>query len=279
MLYLPSPAKLNLCLFVLGRRQDGYHDILSVVHKVDLCDAIYIDEHEVNEVSFDSIWEIPSSNTVTKTLELISTLTQRFYKVRVKKNIPPGGGLGGASSNAAALLSTLCPYEHREELAEKIGADVTLFLKDSPAVISGKGEKVSKIEIRELRSALFVVVFPGIQAATHIVYRIFDDLEDRIRTDKIRNEKLEKLLKMLEENELKWKKFEDILGWNDLEEPLFSLNPVFKEVKNMLMKEGRFYLTGSGSSFFSVFFDPEEALHVQGRVKRHFEFCWVLKTF
>lgn len=273
-----SPAKLNLCLFVLGKRNDGFHEILSVVQKIDLCDIIEIRNADKNSVSFESDWEIPKNNTVFISLEYISSFTKNFYRVRIKKNIPPGAGLGGASSNAGTILNVFkdkIPEDKIWNIAEKIGSDVPLFLRKSPSVISGRGEIVSEISIEGLDSVIFLVVFPNITSITKDVYHRFDT----INTDQDKR-KLEILKDLINSaGVIKWDDFKNVLGYNDLETAFLQMYPEAKNVKEFLSRFAKFYLTGSGSSFFSVFFDEKEAERIYNILKQNFKFVWLVKTF
>jgi len=273
-----SPAKLNLCLFVLGKRNDGFHEILSVVQKIDLCDIIEIRNADKNSVSFESDWEIPKNNTVFISLEYISSFTKNFYRVRIKKNIPPGAGLGGASSNAGTILNVFknkIPEDKIWNIAEKIGSDVPLFLRKSPSVISGRGEIVSEISIGGLDSVIFLVVFPNITSITKDVYHRFDT----INTDQDKR-KLEILKDLINSaGVIKWDDFKNVLGYNDLETAFLQMYPEAKNVKEFLSRFAKFYLTGSGSSFFSVFFDEKEARRIYNILKQNFKFIWLVKAF
>lgn len=278
-MYIFSPAKLNLCLFVLGKREDGYHDIISIVQKISIFDLIDLEFSEKrNEVKFISLWHIPEGNTVINTLDFVSQITGRFFKVSILKNIPPSGGLGGASSNAGVILKNLLnDFSQMQNLAEKIGSDVPLFLRKSPSMISGRGEKVSEIKIEKIKDAIFVVVFPGILSQTKRVYETFDDIFAVIEKNPERKEKLECLMKV--RGDIRWEDFEIFLGWNDLEFAFLEIFREAKEVKNFLSKFSKFYLTGSGSSFFSVFFDLDKAKFVFERVREHFRFSWIAVPF
>lgn len=277
MIFVRSPAKLNLCLFVLGRRPDGFHEILSVVQKVDFCDFIEIDGSYRNSVEFKSYWHIPEDNTVLRALRYISEFTGDFYSVRVIKNIPPGAGLGGASSNAGAIIKNLGKNIAQDKLlsiAQNIGSDVSLFLKKTPSIISGRGEIVSEISIEGIDSAWFLIVFPNISSITKEVYEKFDKLG--VSCDA---EKVSYFRKLVSYGSIRWKDFEFVLGCNDLELPFLELYPDSAEIKKFLSKFSRFYLTGSGSSFFSVFFDKKEAEKMHSKIKEHFKFSWVVKSF
>ncbi|MCS7212630.1 MAG: hypothetical protein NZ927_00150 [Candidatus Calescibacterium sp.] len=283
MIFLRSPAKINLCLFVLGKRPDGYHDIFSIVQTVDLCDIIEIYESNRNQVEFHSAWDIPQDNTVLKTIQYVSDVTHKFYRVKVIKNIPPGAGLGGASSNAGVIIRELLGNTDRNAIliAEKIGSDVPLFLRQTPSVISGRGENVQEIKIEKIDSVFFVIVFPQITSVTRDVYAEFDRIY--IENKDLQNrslEKIEHLQKLiLKEGYIRWDDFIEFLGSNDLEVPFLKLYPKGLEIKEYLLKFGNFYLTGSGSSFFALFFDQDEALKIYNKLKERFHFSWLVRKF
>lgn len=266
------PAKINLFLFVDGKREDGYHEILSLVDTISLCDEIVISESQENEVYFDSLWNIPEGNTVEKTIKLLSGEIGRCFKVVVKKRIPPGSGLGGASSDAGSIIrefmrKNLIDFSTAFSIAEKIGGDVPLFLFNPPTLIYGKGERVKEVKLVGREKVIFVVVWPNIISSTPLVYSEFD----RIYGGDIK--KID--FSILSQKEFS---FDRYIGVNDLETAFLSLYKAHA-IKDVLTSFGRFYLTGSGSAYFSIFFDEIEADFVFRSLKKNFQFVFMAKPF
>ncbi len=179
-LELQSPAKLNLFLHILGRRNDGYHLLQSVFQLIDWCDTITL--KLVSENTIRRINPLPSvppeQDLVVRAAQLLkdSYQVKQGIEITLDKQIPMGAGLGGGSSNAATVLiglnhlwqlkldlATLC------ELGLQLGADVPFFLFGKNAFVEGIGEKLQPIELQSRR---FLVIFPGQNIATA---RIFQD--------------------------------------------------------------------------------------------------------
>lgn len=148
------PAKLNLFLEVIGRRDDGYHDIETLMIPIELRDTIEVVPSETEEDTLVVIGEgIPDGrdNLVFRALETVRSVRDiPPLSIRLEKRIPAGSGLGGGSSDAAgmlALVHALFPVvggeEQQRKLAPLIGSDVPFFLGDGPALARGRGERLS----------------------------------------------------------------------------------------------------------------------------------------
>ncbi len=290
-----APAKVNLCLFVLDKRSDGYHDIISLVQKISIYDTIELElnSKRKNEVKYKLKYEHEKLNTlfageikvgqdtVSIALDEISSITGRFYSACIRKRIPIGAGLGGASSDAAEVIKIIGELEgiKNEKLYEislKVGSDVPLFLGKTPAIISGRGERVNKIDIEEIPK-FFVVIFPGFISSTSKVYAELDKIRDTNKEGKSgnldlmedeRKRKLSIIKSKIWGGVISAKEFWEILGWNDLEMPfssIYELSYLRNEIEEVSQK--KFFLTGSGSSFFSCFPDKVEAQEVYMKLK------------
>ena len=159
-LTIQAPAKINLILRVLSKRLDGYHEIDSLMTKVALCDTLTIETAEEG-IAVDC----PGHPDLCGPENLAHRAAESFYheiglrpgvKIRIEKRIPLQAGLGGGSSNAAAVLSgmqrlTGKPLEEEalSRLAAGLGADVPFFLKEGPCRCRGLGEIVEPVEISE----------------------------------------------------------------------------------------------------------------------------------
>ena len=179
-LELQSPAKLNLFLHIIGRRSDGYHLLQSVFQLIDWCDTIalkLIAENTIRRINpLPSI--PPEQDLVVRAAQVLKDTYQvkQGVEITLDKQIPMGAGLGGGSSNAATVLiglnhlwqlqldlATLC------KIGLQLGADVPFFLFGKNAFVEGIGEKLQLIELESQR---FLVIFPGQSIATA---RIFQD--------------------------------------------------------------------------------------------------------
>ena len=148
-----APAKINLFLET-GSAAGGFHPIVSLIDIIDLCDFISIDESEKTSVTFSPGWGIPSQNTVVQSVALLKKELgiKKNFKIKVHKNIPPGSGLGGGSSDAAAVLKSVSRYcgislpeDFLIRMGDAIGKDVPLFIGRERCVAEGFGETVRKV--------------------------------------------------------------------------------------------------------------------------------------
>lgn len=184
-----APAKVNIGLRVLPERGDGFHNIESIFQTVDVCDELVVSplaERKRCKVECDDA-VLPADNTLTATYTAFCQLTgcDTGVRVRVRKRIPAGGGLGGGSSDAAAFLRALARLNGvvltdclADAVAAQVGSDVFFFLHcgtdgTGAALVSGRGEVVRPIVPRD--DVHFVLVFPGVHSSTKEAYRLVDE--------------------------------------------------------------------------------------------------------
>ena len=254
-----SPAKINLWLEILGRRPDGYHDLRTVFQSIALFDEIEIEPSSSNHELHCEGERIPCTeeNIVLRTLRLfLSYLKERkFFKIKLKKRIPVGRGLGGGSSNAAAILLALNrlfgnPFSLSQlvEIARELGADVPFFLFGGRALGLGRGDEVYPLEEKE---GVCVLIDPGFEASTGRVYGAYDRLS-------LKNEGPDIL-------EFIWSG----KGYrNDLFKAALEVLPQLKQLKEKI--EGLGYLprmTGSGSAFYLPFEKFSEAEEFYAKIR------------
>ncbi|GMV96654.1 MAG: 4-diphosphocytidyl-2-C-methyl-D-erythritol kinase [Phycisphaerae bacterium] len=176
-----SPAKINWALRVVRRRDDGYHDIESLVTPVSLFDELTFSARERPgiELSCDT-GRVPldANNLIARAAEALAREAglARGVRCRLVKRIPIGGGLGGGSSNAASTLVALnrlwglgWPTARLAVVAARVGSDVPLFLAGGPVIMRGRGEHVEPA--RPGWDGWIVLVFPGVEVSTAAVYR------------------------------------------------------------------------------------------------------------
>ena len=177
---LLSPAKVNLFLRVLGRRPDGYHEIQSLAQPVSLFDEIAVSVGEGGGVSLSAAGkEVPSGGdnlaAAAASAYLEEASLEKRVSVAIRKKIPIGAGLGGGSSNAAAVLAGLdrllgkLGEEDILRVAARLGADVPFFTKSASSFMEGVGERVRVLPDFPLFH--YVIVFPEKSVSTREVYR------------------------------------------------------------------------------------------------------------
>jgi 4-diphosphocytidyl-2-C-methyl-D-erythritol kinase len=174
---IDAPAKVNLTLRLLGRRADGYHDIETVMAPISLADRIEIEAFDglgVEMTCSDGSLPVDGSNLVCKAVEAFKKATGCEFKARIhlQKHIPHGAGLGGGSSDAAAvlkalnvLLQTHLGTGKLEEVAGSIGSDVPFFIRNAPAICRGRGEIVEPMEGLPCADLLLVKPVFGVPTA------------------------------------------------------------------------------------------------------------------
>ena len=180
MITKASPAKVNLYLRVLRRREDGYHDILSLMQRISLCD-----EMTFTPRAGGIVIRCPDSSLPEDERNIVYRAAAAFFsriaappgvEITIRKKIPIAAGLGGGSSNAATTLMTLnelsgCPLTREEllEMGAKLGADVPFFIFGNTAWASGIGDRF--IEAAPLPPLWFVLINPGFAVSTKWVYQ------------------------------------------------------------------------------------------------------------
>jgi len=264
LIRLLAPAKVNLTLRVLRRREDGYHDIESLVQKISIYDRITIwesDEPGIHLTCSDPSLPTGPDNLAYQSAQLImefSRIKEKGISIHLEKTIPHGSGLGGGSSDAASILMGLnalwklsMTREGMAELAQEIGSDVPLFLYPSPSLITGRGERVEPSPI--LVNATFVVVFPEISISTKWVYSNFRLTKE---TDKYTISGSYRTAGRA----LPPEHWQGLLV-NDLEKAVTKSHPEVGRCREDLLRAGAraSLMSGSGSAIFGLFENRQTA--------------------
>lgn len=259
---LTSYAKINLTLSVTGKRADGYHTLESVMQEISLADTVQMKRipQGIQLSCTDPSLPTDEKNLCFKAAAryLSEAKIEGGVRIHLIKNIPHGAGMGGGSSNAAAVLKgMLALYPATlpmEELALSLGADVPFFLSGKTGFCEGIGEKVSRAPFLGKKSLWCVTAknCPGL--STPEIYSAFDRMD---KTERKRIKKEEILSAMKNPSPLP---FFDLMH-NDLELPAIALRPEIAELKALLLELGAdaAMMTGSGSAVFGLFTQREKA--------------------
>jgi 4-diphosphocytidyl-2-C-methyl-D-erythritol kinase len=167
---LRAPAKLNLELRVLGLRPDGSHEVETMLQAIDLADRLSMSPAAESTLVIDGAFEVPGGpeNLVLRAAAKVG-LTAHFV---LHKSIPPGAGLGGGSSDAAAVLrASGWATAELEPVAAHLGADVPYFLRGGRARATGRGEVLQPLSTE---SGWFALAWPGYEVSTAAVYRAWN---------------------------------------------------------------------------------------------------------
>lgn len=250
-LEVKAPAKINIGLYVTGKRQDGYHNIETIFYPIKLYDSISIEDSDsFNFTTSVESLEIDSGNLIVKAKNLLEEYSgERINcKITLEKNIPIGGGLGGGSSDAASVLNGLNDFANLNlskheisDLALRLGSDVPFFLNPKPVFAEGRGEIMHQLPVNiELP---ILVINPGIHISTTWAY---SKILPKTSGFNLRE------IKSLDTYHLKFLngKIE-----NDFENIVFEKYPQIKEIKLLHYKMGAIFslMSGSGSTVFGIY--------------------------
>lgn len=264
-----SFCKINIFLKVLSKRKDGFHNIFSYMVPINFYDEIFFEEiKEGIEVETIGAEIEKEENLVYKGAKMLFEYSKnkKGIKIKIKKNVPLGSGLGGGSSNCATTLKHLnrfwdCNLSNKElkELGLKIGSDIPFFIDCVPAFVSGRGEKIFQKKINLKFPEEIVLFIPPISISTKDVYNAFDKLSKK----KERFNKKEFLENLSFEN-LK----------NDLQEAAFLVCPELKEIYSMIKKTKPEFLilSGSGSAFWGFYNNKEKEEEARNHLTKSIKF-------
>ncbi len=265
-----APAKINLSLRVLARRDDGFHEIESLMAPLSLCDTLEIAPHD-RGFEFgcdDASLPVDDTNLVVRATKLFCATHGIEPRVRIelRKRIPHGAGLGGGSSDAATallaldeLFGTKLPLNALAELAAQLGSDVPFFLHRSAAVVRGRGEKVTPCDFPHALPLLLIK--PPFGVPTPWAYQ-------------------------------RWRDSREIPGvcyaaqafaWgelvNDLERPAFEKYLFLAQLKTWLLAQPEVagaLMSGSGATVFAVLHSAEAGIALRDRARAEFgEDLWI----
>jgi len=262
-LALPSPSKVNLYLEVLGRRDDGYHEIRSIAVLTELCDTIVLKRRPSGITVGAEDPQVPSGpeNICYRAASVLlrHCSLSAGVSIHIEKRIPIAGGMGGGSSNAAATLWGLNllyrlgrPREELMRLGAELGSDVPLFFSRGTAFVSGRGERVE--ELPALSPRWLVIANPGMEISTASVYR-------RLRLPLTSEEPGIRMRTLLESGQ------EDAAlsyCFNRLEEVVLDAYPAVAALKQRLSLGGAgpVLVSGSGPTVFGLVKEADEAVRL-----------------
>jgi 4-diphosphocytidyl-2-C-methyl-D-erythritol kinase len=244
----PSPAKLNLFLYITGRRDNGYHELQTLFQFVDFGDELTVTANEkTNSITITP--DIPGVATEDNLIWKAATALQQFTStsfgadITLKKVLPMGGGIGGGSSNAATVLVALnylwqlnLSDDELAEIGLKLGADVPVFVRGHAAFAEGVGEQ---LQLAHPDEKWYLVVKPQVSIATVDIFT---------HSELTRNTPKRALSTLLEQEYV-----------NDCEKIVRMLYPEVDKQLSWLLQYAPSRLTGTGSCVFAEFSSKKEA--------------------
>lgn len=280
-LYEGAFAKLNLTLDVLGKREDGYHDLQSVMQTISIRDDVEIDVGTGSPWSLEcNVEGIPcdETNLAWKAAKLFCETVKKDpggIAIRITKRIPAGAGMGGGSADAAAVLRALNQHYGNPlsilalaELGAQVGSDVPFCVVCGTAMVEGRGERLRKLP--DMPDCIFVVVKPEFSVSTPELYKKIDEVAIPKHPDN--------------------KAMESALLAGDLEKVAHNLFNVFDPVvtedhlelnyiKSLFHQYGAigYQMTGSGSAVFAVVAEFEVAAVICNMLKSSYPQVYICK--
>ncbi len=258
-----SPAKINLFLRIINKRDDGFHNIRTGITFIDLYDEITVQPHNKFEVIYKGKFA-PKNNQFENCIitRLFSFINEDRPKLlfTIKKNFPYEAGLGSASSNVASVIKIL---ENLELIKKKnifdyveLGSDIPIFLNQKDALVRGKGDLITNVHFPKY---YFLLIRPSFKCSTKKMYDLFRTVDFNYNTDF----DLEEINDQDSGND-----FEKILKKNEPE--FLSIINILEDFEDVVFSR----LTGSGSCIYSVFEKKEHAINAQKNFQQSFSNLW-----
>ena len=258
-----SPAKINLFLKIINRRDDGFHNIRTGITFIDLCDEITVQPHSKFKVIYTGNFA-PKNNLfedciIDKLFTYINVDKPKLL-FTISKNFPYEAGLGSASSNVASVIKIL---ENLEIIKKKnifdyvdLGADIPIFLNQKDALVRGRGDLIANVHFPKY---YFLLIRPSFKCSTKKMYDSFQPSDFDYNTD------------------FDLEEINDQDSGNDFEKILKKNEPEFLSIINFLEDFDDVIfsrLTGSGSCIYSVFEKKEHAINAQKKFQQSFSNLW-----
>ena len=268
---LKSFSKVNIGLKILNKRADGYHNIHTIFQEIDFYDNIILKKRN-SGCSFTSNVDWLSNNESNLCVKAWQCLVDRFgiagISIELQKNIPPGSGLGGGSSNAACILKGLIQLYNLNislndllKIGSSIGADVPFFINGGCQIGSGIGDQLVKVD-HKIKNT-FLLVMPEIHIGTKTTFKNFKKILDY-------NKEKVNFADFIKKDKFLFKFFE-----NDFETIIVPAYPDIGQIKKKLLNHGAVFssLSGTGSTVYGVFDDEAKAISAESLFKVNYKTC------
>jgi 4-diphosphocytidyl-2-C-methyl-D-erythritol kinase len=259
---LTAPAKINLGLKIINKRDDDFHNLETIFYPVKLSDeisiSIYKSKRNTNSVLIKTNNKVIPTDRTNICFKVIESFFREFkikeffvININITKNIPIGGGLGGGSSDAASVLKYLIKFfninilDKKKEIlniALSVGSDVPYFLIQKPCFAQGRGEIITRLNEFNMDNYKILLVNPNLHVSTkwafeNLNYQVGDIYESKIKEIKTFNSSTKDLLE------------------NDFEKIVFHKYPELEIIKKELLDFGSEFssMSGSGATMYGLF--------------------------
>jgi 4-(cytidine 5'-diphospho)-2-C-methyl-D-erythritol kinase len=265
-------AKINLCLDVLRRKENGYHEVEMVMTNVDIFDVLEIKELEEKKIllkSYNTDLAMDETNLIYKAIVLLQNETGKDFGVEVllEKNIPMEAGMAGGSADAAATLKAVNELfklgvsdERLLELGASLGADIPFCITGGTVLASGIGEKLRRLS--PLPKMKLLIVKPKAGLSTKKVYESLDI--DGLNKAGFIHKDVGEMVSVIESDEADKTKIEKIAGRLDniLEVPSIRLLPLIADIKQKMLDNNCLgaLMSGSGTAIFGIYENDEDMI-------------------
>lgn len=263
-------AKINLCLDVLRRKDNGYHEVEMVMTNVDIFDVLEIKELKEKKIllkSYNTDLAMDETNLIYKSIVLLQNETGKDFGVEVllEKNIPMEAGMAGGSADAAATLKAVNELfklgvsdERLLELGASLGADIPFCIMGGTVLASGIGEKLRRLS--PLPKMKLLIVKPKAGLSTKKVYESLD-IEGLNRAG-FKHKDVQEMVSVIESDEADKTKIERIVErlYNILEVPSIRLLPLISDIKQKMLENNCMgaLMSGSGTAIFGIYENDED---------------------
>ncbi len=277
-----SRCKVNLLLNILGQRADGFHEVETVMHPVNICDDLVFTDYKEGVQLTCSEPSLPTdgSNLVYRAAMAFREKARLSAGIRIhlQKRIPLAAGLGGGSGNAATTLLGLNEFfgyplepEQLRQIASSLGSDIPFFLQPCPALATGRGEKIQPFEFfAALKGMALLLIHPGFGISTAWAYH---ELARFPAASNGRPGRAQKLVADLQKGDLACAAAE---FYNALEFPALEKYPLLAIYQEFLRAHGAAttLMSGSGSTTFAIIDGEAAGRQLEQKVKTRFGSCW-----
>ena len=277
-----SYSKINLTLNILSRREDGYHEIETIMQSINLADQVIITKEKEGIKIKCNHPEVPvnANSLAYRSAEKIINRygIKKGVKIEIEKKIPLASGLAGGSANSATILiginklfSLNLSNEDLRGIGETLGMDVPFFIQNGTALAYQRGEKLTPLS--SINPPLWMIILnPGFNISTNWAYNNLD--LDSIKREKNNTKAMLKALKEGKSQEIAKNLF------NSFESLIIKKYPEVGRIKNRLIEEGVLsaLMSGSGPTVFGITQNKEEALKIYEKLKPEYKLIWVVHT-